>query len=241
MEALPVAGAAAVLFLGSLVQRITGTGLALVASPLLVLILGATAGIQVMLIIGLAVCVVSAVMLRAHIDYRRAAVLLAASVLGLVPGAVVARTVPTGWLLIVVGGVTLLALASTRLLRRTGVFAGRTGAGLAGALSGFMTTTAAIGGPPMVLYAQAVRWGYLEFVATVQLVFAGINVLSMFTRGLPALPWAAWAILAAAALAGLAAGHLAARRVDHRLARGGILALAVLGSAAAVLKGVGEL
>ncbi|WP_129658559.1 sulfite exporter TauE/SafE family protein [Rothia halotolerans] len=241
MEPMLVVSAAAVLFLGSLVQRVAGTGLALVASPLLVLILGATVGIQVLLIIGLAVCVVSAVMLRGYIDYQRAAILLAASVVGLVPGAVIARMVPAAWLLIIVGGITLGALLSTKLLQRTKVFGGRAGTGLAGALTGFMTSTAALGGPPMVLYAQAVRWGHLEFVATVQLVFAGINVLSLMARGVPDLPWIAWITLTCTALGGMTVGHLTSQYINQRIARIGVLVIAILGSIAAVLKGVFEL
>ncbi len=85
-------------------------GLALVASPLLVLVLGATTGVQMIQVVGLVVCLVSAWMLRRDINYGRVGILLAASLFGIVPGSWMARSLPSSWLMIVIGCITLLAL-----------------------------------------------------------------------------------------------------------------------------------
>ena len=72
LTAFALAGVGLVLFLGALVQRVTGMGMALVAAPLLVLLLGATTGVQTLQVIGLFTCLASAMVLRRDINLRRA-------------------------------------------------------------------------------------------------------------------------------------------------------------------------
>lgn len=237
MDVTTLVGAGVVLFVGSFIQRVTGMGLALIASPLLVLVLGPAVGVQVVQIVGLAVCAVSAWMLRADINYRKFGWLLLASVVGLIPGAWIARTLPSSWLMIVIGSITLIALASTRLLRRARVFEGTAGTGLAGALSGFMNITAGVGGPPLVIYATSTRWNYIEYVATVQIFFAALNALSVAGRGIPNLPPITWIVAAASSAVGLLLGHLFGARINDRLAAKAIVVIAVAGSLAAILRG----
>ncbi len=231
-------GTGVVLFIGSLIQRVTGMGLALVASPLLVLVLGATTGVQMIQVVGLVVCSVSAWMLRRDIDYGRAGILLAASLIGIVPGSWMARMLPSSWLMIVIGCVTLLALFSTRLLRHSNVFTGRKGVTIAGGLSGFMNVAAGVGGPPMVIYANSTNWRYSEYVATVQLFFAGLNVLSLVGRGFPGVTPTAWIVVVMSAAAGLLLGHLVGHHVRDDFARKAVFVIALLGSLAAVVRGV---
>ena len=238
MGTATLVGTGVVLFLGSLIQRVTGMGLALVASPLLVLGLGATTGVQMIQVVGLVVCLVSAWMLRRDINYGRVGILLAASLFGIVPGSWMARSLPSSWLMIVIGCITMAALFSTRLLQRSHVLTGRKGTAIAGGLSGFMNVAAGVGGPPMVIYANSTNWLYSEYVATVQLFFAGVNVLSLVGRGFPVVSHAAWIVVIVCSSAGLLLGHLVGYRIRDDFARKAVFIIALLGSLAAVVRGI---
>jgi len=230
--------AGVILLIGSFIQRVTGMGLALVASPFLVLTLGATTGVQILQVVGLGVCATSAWILRRDINYRRAGIMLVASVIGLVPGALVAKHLPSSWLSIVIGAVTLAALASSAWLKRSNVFRGTPGVGLAGALSGFMNVTAGVGGPPIVIYANSTGWPYAEYVATTQLYFVGLNILSLIGRGFPSVSITSWCVIVAAAAIGTFVGHKVGSKINEDVAHKAILIVALVGSLATVVRGV---
>ena len=79
MDLITLVGAGVVLFFGSLIQRVTGMGLALVASPFLVLLLGSVTGVQTLQVVGLGVCLASAITLWSDVNIRLAILLLVMS------------------------------------------------------------------------------------------------------------------------------------------------------------------
>ena len=241
MDMITLVGAGVVLFFGSLLQRVTGMGLALVASPFLVLILGTVTGVQTVQVVGLAVCLASAITLWSDVNIRLTVLLLAASCIGLVPGTLVAKSLPASWLGILIGSVTLAALACTALLRRSSLFAGARGTAIAGALSGFMNVTAGVGGPPIVIYANSTDWDYREYLATVQLYFAGLNALSLLARGVPDLPAGGWAVAAVSSVAGIVIGNRLSTTINETIAKKAVFAIACIGSLATVIRSVATL
>ena len=241
MSTIALVGTAITLFLGSFIQRVTGMGLALVAAPFLTVILGAVTGVQTLQVVGLGVCAASAIALRSDVNLRRAGVLLVASAIGLVPGVVLTRSIPTAWLGVGVGVVTLVMLASTSALSRAKAVGGTRAAAAAGALSGFFNVTAGVGGPPIVIYARSTGWEYREYLATVQLFFAGLNVLSIAGRGIPQLSVAGWAVAGVAAVAGTMGGHYFGKHINDNAAKSAVFVIACVGSAAAVVKGIAAL
>jgi uncharacterized protein len=140
-----------------------------------------------------------------------------------------------------IGTVTLLALASTVFLRQSTLFVGARGTGIAGALSGFMNVTAGVGGPPIVIYANSIDWDYKEYLATVQLYFAGLNILSLLARGGPELPPAGWAVAAGSSILGVIIGNLLSTSINESVAKKAVLSIAGIGSLAAVIQGVANL
>lgn len=230
-----------IVLLGSAIQRVTGMGLALVASPFLVLVLGTDLGIQTVQVVGLGVCALSAWQLRASINWRRAGVLLACAVVGLAPGTWVVRVLPPAWLSVVIGAVTVLALLVSAAVGEVTWMRRPVGGVAAGAASGFMNVTAGVGGPPVVVYARSIGWEYSQYVATVQLYFTGLNGLSLAGRGMPALSVAQWCAVAAAAGAGLLIGQALAGRISEVAARRVIFVVAMLGSVTTLVRGVGAL
>jgi len=127
MDTLTLVGVGVVLFFGSFIQRVTGMGLALVAAPFLVLLLGSVTGVQTLQVVGLGVCLVSAITLWSDVNFRVAALLLVTSAIGLVPGTWIAKSLPASWLGILIGTVTLVALAATVFLRKSRLFVGARG------------------------------------------------------------------------------------------------------------------
>jgi uncharacterized membrane protein YfcA len=104
-----------------------------------------------------------------------------------------------------------------------------------------MNVTAGVGGPPIVIYANSTNWDYREYLATVQLFFAGLNVLSLVGRGIPDLPPVGWAVAAGSSVAGIIAGNLLSQHIKESVAKKAVFAIASVGSAATLIRGITSL
>lgn len=241
MDLTALLGATLVLLGGAFLQRLTGMGMALVSSPFLVLILGATTGVQTIQAMGTAVCLATAIIMWRQVNVRRALVLFLASCAGLLPGLWVATSLSPSWLGILIGSVTLTALGCTPLLRRRRALRGAPGVAIAGGFSGFMNVTAGVGGPPIVILAESSEWEYREYLATAQLFFAAQSGLALVARGVPEIPLAGWALMFASCALGIAVGGWVGSAISQRTARRLVLAVAVTGSLSIIVKGLLEL
>jgi uncharacterized membrane protein YfcA len=238
MDPLLLAGVLVSVLAGAATQRVTGLGFALVAAPFLVLVLGPFQGV---LLSNLLTCTVSVVMLLVtwrHVDLRRVALLAAPALVAVPAGAWVARTLPGPQLLIAVGGLVLVGLVTALCSQRARVFRGRTGAVAAGAMSGFMNASAGVGGPAVTLYALSTDWRQPTFIPSIQFYFALISAGSLVAKGFPTLPAATLALVMVALGAGLVLGQLLSRRLSAERARSAVAAIALLGAAGTVVKGV---
>lgn len=231
---------AAVLF-GVSTQRLTGLGLALVASPLLVLIIGAQDGISLLQVIGISVSLLIFFSVRHDVDWAVLPWLLIPAVIGLAPGYLLGRALPGPLLEVLIGALIIVSLLATVASDRARIFKGRPGAVAAGLLSGFMNITAASSGPPIVLYKISTGWRHGAFVATVQVYFFCLNVATLFARGMPQLNASGWVATAAAVASGLAIGHVLAGRVPERVAKWLVLVVSIAGGLATIIKGLATL
>ncbi|WP_243437399.1 sulfite exporter TauE/SafE family protein [Streptomyces sp. FH025] len=227
-----------VVLLGASVQRLAGIGFALVAAPVLVLMLGPNGGVT---LANFAAGAISAVGLATGWRQVRPAAmlpLLLAAVCTVPAGAWVASAVPTPGLLIGIG----LLVSTAALLVIWGVRAdalrGVGGALVAGATSGFMNSAAGVGGPAVSLYALNSGWTAREFVPNAQLYGTVVNAFSLAAKGLPGLSRPAWGLVAVALAGGMAIGALLAARVPERRARMVVLGLALAGGLTTLVKGV---
>lgn len=228
---------AAVLF-GVSTQRLTGLGLALVASPLLVLIIGAQEGISLLQVIGMVVSALVFWGLRREVEWRIVPWLLIPAVVGLWPGRLMSRALPGPALEIAIGIMIIVSLVATVASDRAKIFKGRPGAVAAGLLSGFMNVTAGAAGPAIVLYKISTGWRHLAFVSTVQIYFFFLNIATLAARGMPRLSLPAWLAAAAAVGAGIVVGHYLSGRVPDSVARSLVLAVSLAGGAATIIKGL---
>ncbi|MFF5986776.1 sulfite exporter TauE/SafE family protein [Prauserella flavalba] len=228
---------AGVLF-GAATQRTTGLGFALVATPFLVLVLGPQTGVTLGNLLSASLCALVLTRTWRHLDVRRAA-LLAVPALVVIPfGAYVVRTLPQSMLLVLVGGLAVVAMLLVAGSERAAVLRGRVGAVVAGALSGFMNVTAGLGGPMITVHALSERWEPARFVATAQAYLLVVNCASLAAKGLPAIPL--WTLAAAVVilLLGAVLGERVANRIDRRVAHRLVVVVALLGGLAAIVRGL---
>ncbi|WP_338419628.1 sulfite exporter TauE/SafE family protein [Cryobacterium psychrophilum] len=234
-------------FVGASMQRITGMGLALVAAPFLVLLLGPIDGI--VLVNACAILTAGLILPRVirHISWRRYAVLASFALLGIVPGAVVVQQVPGAWLQISIGLLLATALTVSVTLRRASLRDSPGVRAVAGAASGFMNATAGLGGPAVSMYAMATHWSQRGFAATMQPYFITISGASLVAKLVfggaepPQLTLLTWLLIAAACTAGLLLGELLARVIEPNIARRMLVVIAYVGAAGTIVRGFSQL
>ncbi|MCW3768563.1 sulfite exporter TauE/SafE family protein [Paenarthrobacter sp. PAE-2] len=232
------------ILVGAISQRVTGMGFALVASPYLVLVLGAPAGV---LLVNLCSAVASSyVWVRAwrDVEWKRFALLTAGAVPGIIAGLFIVTVVRTETLEIIIGSSVLIALTLLTLVHKRFVVHGRAiglGAGLA---SGVMTITAGVGGPALSIYALLNRWSHAKFVATIQPYFIAVTTISIAlivsadTQSWPDLSRLLWFACVGSLALGLLIGDRLARIIQPILAQRLVISIAMLGGIGSVIKGL---
>ncbi|WP_031077359.1 sulfite exporter TauE/SafE family protein [Streptomyces sp. NRRL WC-3742] len=230
-----------IVFLGASVQRLAGIGFALVAAPVLVLLLGPGDGVTLS---NVAAGAISAIGLAATWRQLRPGAmvpLIAAAACTVPAGSWVAARVATPHLLLGIGALVSAAVLLVIRGVRVPALRGVGGAVAAGATSGFMNSAAGVGGPAVSLYAVNTGWTAREFVPNAQLYGVVVNALSLTVKGVPHLAVPAWVVTAGALTAGTVLGHALAGRVEERQARRVVLGLALAGGLATLVKGVSGL
>lgn len=223
---------------GAMTQRVTGIGFALTASPLLVLLVGPFEGVILANVFGVAVAASVLLATWRHVQWGRGLLLMIPALAAVLPGAWVARTLPTAWLEIVIGTMILGALGLVLMRPELSPFRGRLGAAAAGATSGFMNVTAGVGGPALVAYAIGSGWAQASFAATFQFYTIAVNASSALAKGGTHVPWGVYLAGAIGLAIGLSVGQLLSRRIDPERARRFVIALALTGGALTLGKGV---
>ncbi|WP_026533003.1 TSUP family transporter [Arthrobacter sp. H41] len=246
MEILVIAGLA--IFVGTVLQRISGTGVGLVVSPVLALLLGPSAGVLATNATTTVTGFLILLSVRRRVVWRRALVLIASAAIGVVVGAGLVAIIPAAWLQIIVGSVVLASLALTLGAPRLPHLTGSGVTFTAGALGGLLNATAGVAAPAMVIYAQVTRWEQRTFSASLQPIYMSMGAMSVIAKtaiggtGFETLPpwWVVPAVVGVVA-AGILLGTLLERKVPPAAARTLAIALAGLGGVAAIAKGISEL
>ncbi|MFF8927172.1 sulfite exporter TauE/SafE family protein [Streptomyces longwoodensis] len=227
-----------IILLGASVQRMTGIGFALVAVPALVLLLGPPEGVA------LANCAAGAISMAGLLSGWRevrlsAMVPLAGAAACTVPlGAWVAAQLSEPVLLVSTG--VVVSTASLMVIRgvRAPALHGAKGALAAGAASGFMNSSAGVGGPAVSLYAVNAGWTVREFVPNAQFYGVVVNAFSLTAKGLPQLTAPTWLLAAVGITAGGVIGNWLAERIPEQGARSLVLLLALAGGITTLSKGL---
>lgn len=234
----------AAVLIGSSMQRITGMGFALVAAPFLVLLLGPIDGVIVVNVCGALTSGLIFMRVFRQVDWQRYRILAVCAVAGIIPGSYVLRFVSVAWLEIAIGVLVAAGLTVSVNLGRVVVRDRLSLRVVAGLTSGFMNTTAGVGGPATSIYAIATGWPQRSFAATMQPYFLTIGLTSLASKyalgsaSVPQLSVVMWILIGCACLVGLIIGDRLTTVVEPHLARRLLVAVAYLGSVATIARGI---
>ncbi len=218
---------------GAAVQRVTGLGFSLVCAPALVAAEGALPGVRLVNVLALLGNLALLGRLRGDVRWRDGVhVLLPAAALAL-PAGLLARRLDPSLLTVLAGLTSLVAVTAVATGRRF-----RLGAITAGALAGVGNVVAGVGGPAVAAYALGQGWPPRQVRASLQAIFAALNVVSIAALGPPSVSSARAAALVAALGFGLLLGDVLGRFASETSVRRGMIAVAVVGSVAAIARGI---
>jgi hypothetical protein len=219
-------------------------GFALVASPLVVILLGPFDGVLVVNLLGVLSAALIIPRVWRHIEWRTLAWLSIPAVVAIVPGSLLVTRLPGAVMQLGVGILVIVALTATLLIRRAKhIVPARPAAIVAGAASGFMNTAAGVGGPAISIYAVIMRWPQVNFAATLQPYFVIVGTASLVTKAvfsggqIPELDAVSWIVIVSSLLAGLGLGEVLNKHVSHRVARIAVIIVAYIGGTVAVIDG----
>ena len=231
---------------GTLTQRITGMGSALIMGPLLVLLFGPLHGVVITVIAGGFIALLVFLSTRRDVEWRTVATLALSAVPGMAVGAWIASLLPTPQLQVAIGVMVILALAVSLLLERNKILLrpSVTAGGTAGFVSGAMNAIAGVGGPPVSAYAILTNMAHTTFVAVLQPYFMVISMGTLLAKFIvednawPQVPAWFWPVLAAAIVIGHFGGTWLGRRVPVSVARVVMIVLALGGGVSALVAGL---
>ncbi len=236
---------------GTILQRVSGSGVGLVVAPVLSLVIGPALGV---LVTNMTTTVSGFLIMLAvwsRIEWRRYWLVGPLAVIGAIPGAWLVSQLSAGWLSIILGSIVVLALLLTVSLPKLPSWEGRVPGWTAGVIGGFFNTTSGVAAPVMVIYSRVSNWNQQGFAATMQPIFMTMGAASVAAKlimdsvgevdgaGLD-LTWL-FAGIAAVVLLGIVLGGLTARVVSSQAARTLAMTLAGLGAVGAIIRGVLDL
>jgi uncharacterized protein len=229
--------AAVAAFAGAAIQSASGMGFALVLSPALFAVMDPEEAVTAVLLLGAALC------LLVLIESRRVATyglgrLLVPAVPGLLVGVVVLAVLSKQALQIGVG-VAVIAAAAWQLRHRAAV---RIPATAAGFLSGVLTTSISVNGPPLALWLESQAVPPPRFRATLAAAFlildiAGIGLIAA-REGADVIDPGRLGPLLGCVLVGYALGAVAFRRLDAERFSTIVLSLVICTGVASVVAGL---
>jgi uncharacterized protein len=238
----------AAVLIGTVLQRLSGTGVGLVVAPVLSLLLGPAFGVLVTNMTTVVSGFLIMISVWSAIDWRKFWLIVPAAAVGAWPGAWLVGALSAGWLSIILGSIVVAALLVTVTLRRLPEATGRLPAVTAGLVGGFFNTTSGVAAPVMVVYSRLARWDQLSFAATLQPIFMTMGAApvvsklalgSVSAEGDVGVPFGALlAGIVTTVLVGILIGSRLARVVPVALARRMALTLAGLGGVGAIVRGV---
>jgi len=233
-----LAAAMSIVVVGAGAQVVTGFGFSLVVVPVLVLLVGPAHAVP---LANLMAAVLNATILGREFRVARYAdalrLLLPAVVVTPLAAYLVHRTRAS--VLSIVVGVAIIGSASALAVGvRSARLRGARWMVAAGGIGAAMNTASGVGGPAVAMYAVNAGWPMATTRPTMQVYFLGLNIVTLAALGPVRVHPGAAVALATAIAAGVIGGFLVVRRMQIRTIERGVIALALLGGTAAVVRGI---
>ena len=229
--------AALAAFAGAAVQSASGLGFALVLSPALFAVMEPEEAVTAVLILGIALCAL--ILLESHhVATHGLARVLPPALPGLVVGVLLLSVLSKQWLQVGVG-VGVIVAAAWQLRHHARV---RIPAVLAGFLSGVLTTSISVNGPPLALWLEGERVPPRSLRATLAAAFLALDVagvaLIVAREGADTVDLGALGPLVACVLAGYAIGAVGFRRLDRERFSMVVLIVVICTGVASIVAGL---
>jgi len=229
--------AALAAFAGAAVQSASGLGFALVLSPALFAVMEPGEAVTAVLILGIALCAL--VLIESHrVATHGLARILVPAVPGLAVGVLLLSALSKQWLQVGVG-VAVIAAAAWQLRHHAPV---AIPAVLAGFLSGVLTTSISVNGPPLALWLEGERVPPPSFRATLAAAFLALDVagvaLILAREGADTVDLGSLGPLLACVLVGYAIGAVGFRRLDAERFSTVVLVVVICTGVASVVAGL---
>lgn len=235
------AAAIAIILVASIIQKLTGTGFALVATPVLVLLFGANQGVVLEIFLGTVVSASMLIKRPTTIHWPRTLKLIGAAIVFSPIGFAMVHFLPEPWLMVFVSCAAGFALYSGLRKRRVHVGDSWGAVITAGAGAGILHVTSGLSGPPLIGYALKTKWDQVQFILSIQVIFIGLNFLTLGVRGLPSFSLGALALLLATTLVGIVIAGLTERFFSPLVIKRLMLAIAWTGTIAVFVRGILEI
>jgi len=221
----------AVVLVAGTAQTVTGFGFALVAVPFFILVLEPQEVVVLTATVALANAAIVTRGAWEHVPWRTVGVMVAGSLFGMPVGLIVLLFAPDEALRMAVAVMAIVLAAALAAGVSFGQH-GRPGEAAAGAVSGVLTTSTGMNGPPIVLYLADQRLPPHAFRGTLSSYFLMGNVLSLTTFAIAGvLSWTP-IVLALAALPALIPatllGHAMLGRLRQDVFRYVVLAMLIV-------------
>lgn len=152
MDYFVLAVASLILFAATFFSTVTGFGFALIAAPVLTLVMGPKETVVFVIVAGVVVRVIMMWRTWGEFEWRTVWITAGGSLLGIIPGAYLLKVADANHLKILLG-VALLVVTFLMEFKFVPEVKNKTlGRIIAGVLSGFFSATTSISGPPIALY-----------------------------------------------------------------------------------------
>jgi uncharacterized membrane protein YfcA len=229
--------AALAAFAGAAVQSASGLGFALVLSPALFAVMDPEEAVTAVLILGAALCAL--VLIESHrVATHGLARVLIPAVPGLAVGVLLLGALSKQSLQVGVG-VAVIAAAGWQVRHHARV---QIPAALAGFLSGVLTTSISVNGPPLALWLEAERVPPRSFRATLAAAFLALDVAGVAVilarEGTDTVDFGSLGPLLACVLVGYGIGAVGFRRLDAERFSIVVLVVVVCTGVASVVAGL---
>lgn len=233
-ELLLIAFAGLMIFgLAGVAQSVSGFGLALIAVPLLTLLVDPVSAVVAATVTGLVIASSAAWSERAHAERRVAGVMTLSGIVGMPLGLVLLDQFSERALSGLMGAALLMSLIL--IWRRVQLPTGSASAALAGGLSGALLTSIGMNGPPLVLGLTALQLRPRVFRATLQTIFSAQDLVAAGAFVALGFVDRTVAVLCVAGAVGSLLGWRIGERIFHRLSAEQFRAIVLMGLLATAL------
>jgi uncharacterized membrane protein YfcA len=234
---------AGIIVFSAFIRATTGFGQNLAMVPILLWILDPKSAVTLGILLGMISSLAMLPFCYKQVDWQKVAPMIIGSLIGIPAGIYVILLINAATLKILIGGLCIIlavpmAFGFTLPLRRENIISG-----LVGCLSGFLTPTTSIGGPPVALYMHNQKWNKEVIRANLNIIFviAGlITISSLFITGV--LNWSdllkSFSFIPALAI-GIGIGMLVFPHLSSRVFRIISMVIVVVAGISGVLSGSG--